>query len=226
MLFKSQILTQASGSIGGITASHNRGGMYFRSRSIPVDPSTAPQGQVRAAMGALVNRWINTLTPEERTAWNTYAANVPLTGPLGDPVIVSGMNMYVRSNVARIQVITPIIDVAPPVFNTGTLSAVLIDNASAAVQQVDITFDGFDAWDQPGGHLIIQQSRPVNPTINFFQGPYRFMGSVNGIAASPITLPVVFPFLEGQRLFFRVRASLPDGRMTQVQFLGPLLAIA
>lgn len=226
MLFKSAIVTQASGSIGGMTASRNRGGMYFRARAIPVDPNTPAQAAIRAILGSLVNRWINTLTPFQRQGWIFYASQVPLTGPLGDPITVSGLNMYVRSNTPRVQLITPIIDVAPAIFDTGTVSAVTVTGASEAVQQVSINFVDADLWNLAGGHLVIQQSRPVNPTIDFFRGPYRFMGSVNGPDVTPRVLPVVFPFVAGQRLFFRVRATFPDARLSQTQFLGPLLTIA
>lgn len=226
MLFKSQILTQASGSIGGITASRNRGGMYFRARAIPTDPNTAPQANIRSIFGSLVNRWINTLTLGQRNNWNSYAANVPLTGPLGDPVIVSGLNHYVRSNTPRVQIITPIIDDAPFIFDTGTLSPVSIDTLSAGVQQFNVNFTEADGWNVANGHIVLQQSRPQNPSINFFRGPYQNVGSVNGVDVTPATKPVIFPVAEGQRVFFRVRATYADGRLTQAQFVGPVLVAA
>lgn len=219
-------MTQASGSLGGITASHNRGGMYFRARAIPTDPNTLPQAVIRGIMGQLVNRWINELTALQRATWELYASNVPLTGPLGDPITVSGLNMYVRSNVPRVQLITPIVDVGPAIFDTGTLSPVTITNLSEAVQQFDVNFTDADGWNIANGHLLIQQGRPQNPTINFFRGPYRLAGTINGIAVSPVTLPTEFAFVAAQRLFFRVRASYADGRLTQAVSVGPITAVA
>jgi len=43
MKFKSPILSQASGSIAGITFSHNRGGMYVRARAVPTNPGSPQQ---------------------------------------------------------------------------------------------------------------------------------------------------------------------------------------
>ena len=226
MLFKSGLLTQASGSIGGLTFSRNRGGMYIRARAIPTNPNTPAQASIRAIMGSLVNRWINTLGPFQRAGWAIYAANVPLTGPLGDPITVSGLNMYIRSNVPRLQLVTPVVDTAPSIFDTGTLSEVSITDLSEAVQQFSVNFTEADLWNVASGHLVLQQSRPVNPTINFFKGPYRFAGSVNGVDTTPSVKPVVFSFVEGQQVFFRVRATYPDGRLTQSQFIGPVLAVA
>ena len=49
MLFKPTIVASLSGSLGGITASHNRFGAYLRERVIPVNPGTQPQVIVRNA---------------------------------------------------------------------------------------------------------------------------------------------------------------------------------
>ena len=42
----------ASGKLGGIVASHNRGGQYFRHHSIPVQSRTPAQRLVRYALAA------------------------------------------------------------------------------------------------------------------------------------------------------------------------------
>lgn len=209
-----------------MTASRNRGGMYFRARAIPTDPNTPAQATIRAILGMLTNRWVDILTPGNRTRWNMYAANVPLIGPLGDPITVSGLNMYVRSNTPRVQLVTTIIDQGPSTFDTGVLTPITIDTLSEAVQQFNVNFTEADLWNVANGHLLIQQSRPLNPTIDFFRGPYRLAGTVNGIDVTPRTLPTEFPFVEDQRMYFRVRASYADGRLTQPQFVGPVAAAA
>lgn len=226
MLFKSALVTQISGSIGGMTGSHNRGGLYLRARTIPVNPNTAAQILIRAAFGGLVNRWTSVLTQIQRDAWDIYAINTPLLGPLGDPVTVSGQNMYIRDNTPRVMIGATTIDTAPAIFNTGSLSLVSVVSAIAATQDVTFNFNNADLWNVVGGHLIVQQSRPQNPSINFFKGPYRFMNSFAGILVGDVTGPAVFPFLAGQALFFRVRASFADSRLTASQFIGPVIATA
>lgn len=225
-LFKSALLTQASGSIGGMTLSHNNAGLYIRARTIPVNPNSAAQILVRAAFSGLVNRWTDTLFQVQRNGWETYAANVPLTGPLGDPIFVSGQNMYVRSNTPRVMILASTIDGAPSIFNTGALSLVGVTSALASTQTVTFSITIGDLWNVAGGHLIVQQSRPQNPSINFFNGPYRFMNSFEGTQGANPAGPAVFPFVAGQALFFRVRASFPDGRLTASQFIGPVLTAA
>lgn len=223
MKFKSALVTQVSGSIGGMTGSHNRGGLYFRARSIPTDPNTPFQARVRASMALLVNRWITTLTTVQRDAWNVYATNVPLTGPLGDPITVSGLNMYVRSNVPRRAILAAIQDTAPTIFDTGLVGPVTLTNASQAAGTLDVNFDVTDAWNLDGGFLIVQISRPQNLSINFFRGPYRIAAGLIGDTAMPLPSPQAiappFPFVINQRLFGRLTASFPDGRYSNSQFL-------
>ncbi len=228
MLFKSALVTQASGSLGGIVASRNRGGMYLRARTIPVDPNTPAQVIIRAAMSLLVVRWNDTLSALQRSQWNTYASLVPLTGPLGDPVITSGINMYVRTNVIRLQGLRTILDAGPFPFNLGTLSAVVMASASVATQLVTFTFDVTDGWNIADGNLNVFISRPQNLSTDFFRGPYQRAGSFNGDdpAVSPGTLTPVTAFTIGQRLFARVSAGYPDGRVTEAQFIGPITTAA
>lgn len=211
-----------------MTGSHNRGGMYFRSRTIPVNPNTIRQQTVRNAMKLLVVRWNDVLNVFQRSGWNLYAFNVPLTGPLGDPVNVSGFNMFLRTNIHRVQNGRTLLDIAPAIFNLGILSPTGITNASEATQTIDLTFDATDDWNAPAGYLSLYFGRPVNINLTYYKGPYRLAGLADGglPAVSPVTLPSPFPIIAGQRLFCRTIAMHPLGRLTSPQFLGPLTVAA
>lgn len=218
MKFKSALLTQASGSVGGMTASHNAGGMYLRARAIPTDPSTAQQQVVRNAVAALSTRWVETLTDAQRSAWAVYAANVPLVDSLGDPRPVSALSQYVRSNVPRVQVGYPIVDDGPTVFDLATFTpaTIAIDTAN---DEVDVTFTNTDGWaNEDDGGLFVYASAPKNSTINFFKGPYRLSGTIDGDGVTPPTSPaaITLPFavVAGQRIFVQIRASRADGRLS------------
>ena len=94
MLIKSQLITQASGSIGGLVGSHNAGGMYFRARTIPVNPGSAAQIAVRNIVAQLTAAWTADLTAAQRTAWQTYADNVPTTNRLGDSINIPASSAF------------------------------------------------------------------------------------------------------------------------------------
>lgn len=220
MKFKSPVYSEASGSIAGITYSHNRGGLYTRARAVPVNPNTPQQQLVRSLMAQLTNLWVSTLTAPQRAGWDAYAENVPITNPLGAAINVGGVGMYVRSNVPRLQSSLPRVDTAPTVMDLGPYTQPDFTGmvASTALQTVTIPFDVLDDWvGEDDSAMLTFVGRPQNPSINYFKGPYRAATAILGDATTPPTSPASvttpFPFVTGQRLFVRVNVSRADGRL-------------
>lgn len=243
MLFKSEVLTAASGSIGGVTYSHNRAGLYRRARSIPVNPTTGFQEQVRAEFTGLVNNWTTVLTPTQRAAWNLYGSNVPVPNAFGDAITLSGQNWYIAANTPRMQAATKLapgqgttlINNAPVIFDRGdfTTPGFTADVSSGLI----IAFNELDPWaTQIGAQMYIYQSRPQNASINFYKGPWRLVGQVVGgdtpAPTSPLTISPVsvalqgYPFAVGQNIWLEVSVSRSDGRLSTRRKLGPVIAIA
>lgn len=224
MIFKSALLTDASGSIGGMTAARNRGGMYLRSRVTPVNPNTTFQQTVRSLVSALASIWVNTLTKVQRDAWTAYAEHVQVPGKLGSMITITGLNMYVRSNVPIQQAGFARLDEAPTIFDLGDYTLPVIAG-TAAGQQVGVVFTDTDDWvGEDDAAMLVYVSRPQNPSVNFFKGPYRFAGSVDGDGTTPPTSPELidapFPFVAGQILFWRVRVIRADGRVSTEGYGG------
>jgi hypothetical protein len=228
MKIKSALVTQASGSIGGLTASRNRGGLYLRARAMPTNPGTPQQEAVKAIVAQLSNRWVNELDTAGREAWNLYALNVPLPDTLGELRNVGGLAMYVRSNVPRLQTSLPRVDVAPTIFDTGDFSPFGAPGADASADTFTVSFETTDDWvgEDDAGALILS-SRPQNVSINYFKNPYRFaaviLGASIGPPTSPFTGPLAFPVgAAGQKVFFQVRVSRADGRLSFPQRLSAI----
>ena len=217
MKFKSQTLTQASGSVGGLTFSHNQGGLYTRARSIPTNPATAFQVAVRNFVTQLANNWGSVLTAAQRTEWRIYNENVQFPDAFGDPRSIGAMPNYVRSNVARLQAGLARVDTGPAIFNTGEFSP-LTFTVDAATDDVDVAFDNTDDWaSEVGSALLLYASAPQSPTIDFYKGPYRFAGLVAGAAVpptSPATILLPFAVVAGQKIFFQARVTRADGRLS------------
>lgn len=239
-LFKSALLTQASGSVGGVTFAHAAGGMYMRARAIPVNPNTALQGAVKAALTTLVNRWNDTLSAAERASWDLYAANVVQTNPLGTPFFQSGQNAYIQANSPRLfgasATLIPLpnlpltgalaaaIDTGPAIFNRGTVGVLSIDAAVASTGLITVSFIDDIEGDWPATDdtaLLLWLSRPRSPARNFFRGPYRLAVAILGNTAIPITSPQVFPavipgytFAAGERIRLSGAVIRVDGRYT------------
>lgn len=223
MKYKPLIGDQMSGSMGGITASRNAAGTYFRQRSIPVNPATAQQQAVRNAMSQLAAAWVSVLSSAQRAAWVTYSDNVPLTDKLGAQINVGGLPMYQRSNVPRLQAGLPRVDDAPTIFDLGDFTTPTLTVAVLATA-LQVSFDNSDAWaNEDDSAMLVYGSRPVNASIAFFKGPYRLAGTIDGDSTTPPTSPATltnpFPFVAGQRVFTQFRVSRADGRLSSVQRL-------
>lgn len=211
-----------SGSLGAIVFARNRFGAYMRTRVIPTNPATAGQVLARNRMSSLSNSWFNYLTADQRAAWDTYAANVPVTNRLGQQIHLTGLNWYVACNALRRQADAAITDAddAPTVFNLATFNLTSI-SASEATQEISMTYEAGDDWTLDDGALLGYQTRPQNPSINFNNLAYRYMMAVFGVTATPPASPAVFdasfPFVEGQKLFCRFNCIIADGRIGAVQ---------
>jgi len=90
----------ASGSLGNMTASHNRGGPYLRMRTMPIKVVSAYTTEVRNVMAACSQAW-GALTAEQQASWNTWCQTHPITDSLGDSRVLFGAQGYTQLN-ARI----------------------------------------------------------------------------------------------------------------------------
>lgn len=229
MKFLPLLGTGLSGSIGGITASHNRGGPYFRDRAIPVQPNTGFQAIVKGAFGSLATAWSAILTAAQRDAWTLYADNTPLTDVLGNPFIPTGLNMYIRGNTGILQAEFARIDDGPTTFGLPNVGVLGVSGMSTATEIASVTFDVTDLWvDINDAHLFVFASRPQKASIGFFKGPYQFAGAVAGDDTTPPTSPaaitVPFATVAGDKVFFRAIVIDDQGRKSATQTFSVITA--
>jgi hypothetical protein len=206
----------ASGALGAMVASHNKGGQYLRARTTPTNPNSSFQQTVRQALGALANRWENVVDSSQRATWNAYAAAVAMVNRLGDTIHISGFSQFIRSNVSRLQAGMSIVDDAPLVNNLGetpVIDSVVADESSS---NVTVTCGAVsNAWlPDAARNWLLYVSPPQNAGKSFFDGPYRFAGTTS-CTTSAITFSNPFPATAaGQQTFISLRVSDDDGRLS------------
>jgi hypothetical protein len=211
--------SEASGSQGGITVSRNRWGMYIRPRRVPVNPSSSRQQLVRSLLANLTSNWDTGLTPAQRAAWSLYGENVAMKDVFGRTIYLTGLNHYVRSNVALQQAGLTRVDDGPTIFDLPESDPTLSIAAAEASSELTITYDDTRDWcDEDGGALIITCGAPQNPTINYYGGPWKFTDSEDGDSVTPPTSPGTmtspYALTAGQRQFYRARIVRADGRLS------------
>lgn len=230
MIIKSGIIASGSGSLGGLTLFRTISGLGLRARAVPVDPNSSFQAAARIDFGNMSTRWA-TLTDAQREAWTTYALAVPVTNALGDPVTLSGHMMYIRCNATRVAAGASPVDDGPTVFAQDSLSAVNVGGKVAGLV-LQVAFEETDEWvGEDDAGLIVFGSRQQSPTINYFKGPYRQAGLIEGDSVTPPTSPdstLVSPFAltVGNNTFSRVVSFRADGRISPVQFIGGVPIVA
>lgn len=226
MKFTSPVYSAVSGSIAGITYSHNRGGLYTRRRAVPVNTATAAQAFTRGAFQSAIANWRNTLTQQQRDDWEVYAANTPVTDKLGQTLQLNGQQMYVRCVSPRYTMNAfdgalsiPIVADAPTEFG-GTPLTIISSVLDVSDDQIQMVVTAGDEWrDTLGGALLVQIGLPQNASINTYGGPFRLFYTLAGSTAMPpsttvVATPLPFTFAAGQKWFARVRALAADGRIS------------
>jgi len=195
--------------------------MYVRNKTIPVNPNTARQVVVRAALAQLTDRWAQVLTAANRTAWDLYAASVTMKDALGQDILLTGLNHFLRSNVIAIQAGIAVVDAGPTVFELPDQDPLFAQTSSEATQTISFVFDDAAEWvDEDDAYMIKFEGKPQNPQRNFFGGPWRYIGTIDGDSASPPTTPdaetpIPYAITEGQRLWCYARIRRADGRLSQ-----------
>lgn len=193
----------SSGSIAGVTHSHNRAGQYTRSRRAPVQTvGTGRKGVIKAAFGAASSAW-GVLSGAVQAAWTAYANGHPYTDSLGQSIKLTGHQMYVAINTTLI--------------NCGAAQ-------SAAIPATDAVFAaGFSAFTAvhagaitltptgSGGatdYLLIAMSAPQSGGRSFC----KTFNQITKIAGNIVVATVLTPqytaqfgsIVAGQRIFYKL----------------------
>ncbi len=121
----SPLIAIMSGSVGGNTWSRNKGGLYVKMKGVPTNPNSSRQQAVRGFLSTGTVDWA-ALGPDERNAWDTWAAEHPLTDPLGQEYFRTGHQAFVGLRARALdQGLTPNDD--PPALGVpGTLLSLAV----------------------------------------------------------------------------------------------------
>ena len=213
-------VVQMSGSIAGNTFARNRYGNYVRARTKPTNPNTAGQQVVRNTVSFLADRWAQTLTSIQRTAWNLYASSVAMKNRLGETTYLSGFNHYIRSNAILKRSGRTVVDAGPVVFElpatdpTFSITCVQTDN------KINFTYDDTMAWaNEDNGWMHMFAGQPQNAQRNFFAGPWKLSNAVAGNSVAPPSSPGEgsgpWVMSTDQRVWVYGRISRADGRLSE-----------
>jgi len=125
------ISLEARGSLSGMTASISVAGPVIRRKNAPVYRVRAGQSKIRSILGYSSRQW-GSLTQAQRDAWIAYANDNPVQNKFGDPMTLSGINMFTKLNIVAVDKGgSGAFQTTPP--STEPASAVLVLTAATGV---------------------------------------------------------------------------------------------
>ncbi len=196
-----------SGSINGVTYSHNRGGAYKRARKIPTISASPKASFAKAFLGGISSQW-NLLTAPQRIEWQNWASLNPVVDVLGSSILLSGQQAYIALNARAqaagfAQVTNPPVDDGPTNLLTMATTPTVDDGISCAFTPALPTGMVLAYW------MTLPGTAGRNPNIN----QARLVGYSAVDAASPATFTTPYLFESGNA--FNAFATIvdPSGRM-------------
>lgn len=202
---------QMSGSIAGNTWSRNRGGQYVRQRRKPVNPNTQKQQRVRTNLGSISSQWA-ALTAAQRAAWRDWAQMNPTLDTLGQPIILSGQQLFNGLNARLMDAIAAIKQDPPPGVGPIGLMSLSISVTGAAAT---ITFAPTPTG--ANNRLVIRwtgwHSKGTDPNIN----QTRVAGYSPVNAASPLSFSLPSAGVVGQATNIYIAVMNANGQLSAFQ---------
>lgn len=179
------ISSAASGKLGGIVASHNRGGTYFRHHSIPVQPRTAAQRLVRNQLAAFSSAF-KALTAAQIAGWNALGSTVTLKSKLGTTYNPTGQQLFVSCNKHLAEIgITTQLSTAPTIPSIPGITAFSLSQTTPGDTVTTITPSISPAL--PSNFGIVLRASSVQTTGRTFIGKslYRSIAGYNPATSLP-----------------------------------------
>lgn len=169
-------IVEARGKLGGTVFTKNRSGAACRVKVTPVNHQSPDQQEVRVNFGGRSSAF-RSLTQDQINAWNEAAASgFPITNIWGDPVHLTGANLYTSLNLnLAIVGVAAISD--PP--SAGTVSSPTglapAGLAGAATLFANAAFGPASDVVPANTALAVFATAPVSRGVSFVKSKYRLI---------------------------------------------------
>lgn len=192
----------SSGSQAGTTASRNRFGQYFRTRAIPVNPSTAQQLVMRARMSTNAAGW-RAITEAQRAGWEALGLMISRTDALGQAYTLNGFMAYCSVNNNKLDAGDAVVADAPAIVTPADLATVTITLTAVALSVA------YTATPLAAGVRLFIFASPQKSAGRSFNGDYRLIAVTAAAAASPHNLLAAYTArlgvpVVGNKIFFKL----------------------
>jgi hypothetical protein len=145
----SALVTDASGSVGGNIFSRNASGPYVKSFTMPHNPNTQKQQDVRAAFAVNISAWKN-LTKAQQQLWIDAAPQYPYNNSLGEARQYTGQQLYNKLNqnlyvAGQAAISTPLV---PKTFSSQSMVGLEMSKTAGVLTLANVELDQTGSADE------------------------------------------------------------------------------
>lgn len=133
-------ITEFRGKIAGNIFSRNKGGAYVKKYTVPTNPQTPRQLEVRAQFSTISVFWA-TLTDLQRASWESAAALIPFENSVGEAYFLSGFGLFCKTNVVLLDVNIATLSDCPEKFDVPDAVPGCSIASSKAIPDIILTAD-------------------------------------------------------------------------------------
>lgn len=207
MKIKSQLYDEASGSIGGLTASNGKGGLYFKNKPNPSNPNTAKQQVVRNALAGANTAWTG-MTTGNRAKWEAWASTLTSKNSIGTDITVSGWASFAGAFVLLTQAsiaTNPLLTSAPATAGYASSADITLKNTANKV--------AVSTSSETSRAVSIFTSTAQKQTINNYGGGYNF--NKRAALVKDTDIATTQATVAGKRYYAKVQVIETDGRYSK-----------
>jgi len=162
------LVSEVRGSIGGTTFTANHFGSVVRQRRHPVHAPTARRDTYKALLAMATARWTDSLTQNQRDAWDALGAATDFTNSLNQVYHPTGINLYCRTNILlrHPTVLTAWCDTAP---GNAIGAHYPLTYTSASSGEIEAEME-----DEPAVRhdVLMWHGLPQRPSVKYYTGPW------------------------------------------------------
>jgi hypothetical protein len=202
-----RISVPESGKVGPFVNLSTRYGQVQKQLTVPRDPRAPGQLACRSNMAYVSRRW-QFLTDPQRSAWDLIAADSAVMGFLGRSTSLPGYNLYVQTNVFRMDIGLSVYDLpqALPPFSPSPV-AELLASIEGGVFKLKL-----HVLSPPVEHTLVLGARPCSagircvqhfPFLGFLPAPVDGWCDITDLFVKRYGVPVT-----GKAIFIRTRQHI------------------
>jgi len=196
------VVTGIKGKVGGQVFQQNRYGWTLRQKPIATGNNSASKSAKRQMLLQVSQHW-RTLTDAQRIGWNDMAPSWPHVDPFGDPVQLTGYNLFCMVSLNLLTIGGTIVDAASlPATITALLTVDVSLGAAGGQYRIDFTPTPLVNDDV----IIVWASPQVSAGEGLVVSKLKIIDSLSRINTSPIDASAayskVFPrkMVEGNKI--------------------------